>query len=320
MNLVSGSAMISALEMETTQTSSSRGHNKSTHDLTPRHMIQHNYHDFANAVPTEAVEQPKARGGVTTPFPIRLHMMLDKIEEDGFAHVVSWQPHGRCFIVHKQKQFLEHVMPTYFNQSKFASFQRQLNLYGFSRLTFGEDRGGYYHELFLRGKSFLCHQIQRKKVKGTGVRPASNPKSEPNFYKMPSVEEKSASLVNIEIPNPVISSTVSVEEDEESNMISHSDYDDLFDDEVKTFAGKSFHYLDNLPKLFTSTSAIDIDACTPAIVRSSGREQEHVSNGLDPEFDALISILGLTPDLLEDETDSIKNDTEFGFLLERTIA
>eukprot|EP00978_Attheya_sp_CCMP212_P003756 scaffold7967_cov58-Attheya_sp.AAC.1 len=236
MNSVSGSAMISILEMETTQTSSSRGHNKSTHDHNnnnPRTgtVIQHNYHDFANAVPTEADEQRKARGGVTTPFPIRLHMMLDKIEEDGFAHVVSWQPHGRCFIVHKQTQFLEHVMPTYFNQSKFASFQRQLNLYGFSRLTFGEDRGGYYHELFLRGKSFLCHLIQRKKVKGTGVRPASNPESEPNLYKMPSVEEKSASLVNIEIPNPVISSTVSVEEDEKSNMMSHSDYDDLFDDE-----------------------------------------------------------------------------------------
>jgi hypothetical protein len=244
-------------------------------------------------------------------------MMLDKIEEDGFAHVVSWQPHGRCFIVHKQKQFLEHVMPTYFKQSKFASFQRQLNLYGFSRLTFGEDRGGYYHELFLRGKSFLCHQIQRKKVKGTGVRPASKPESEPNFYKMPSVEEKSASLVNMEIPHLVISSTVSV--DEESSMISDSHYDDLFDDDVMTFAGKSFHYRDNLPKLFASTSAVDTDASTPAIVRSSGREPEHVSNGIDPEFDTIISILGLTPDLLEDESDSIKNDTEFGFLLERTI-
>jgi hypothetical protein len=268
-------------------------------------MIQHNYHDFANAVHTEAVEQAKARGGVTTPFPIRLHMMLDKIEEDGFAHVVSWQPHGRCFIVHKQKQFVEHVMPTYFKQSKFASFQRQLNLYGFSRLTFGEDRGGYYHELFLRGKSFLCHQIQRKKVKGTGVRPASKPESEPNFYKMPSVEEKSASLVNMEIPHLVISSTVSV--DEESSMISDSHYDDLFDDDVMTFSGKPFHCLEIPPLL------------APSRTPSSGCINKYFPPIFDSEFDAVMSSLGLTKDLLEDDIHLLTNDKNFGFLLERTV-
>uniref|UniRef100_A0A7R9WLK0 HSF-type DNA-binding domain-containing protein n=2 Tax=Pseudictyota dubia TaxID=2749911 RepID=A0A7R9WLK0_9STRA len=76
-------------------------------------------------------------------------------------------------------------MPKYFKQTKFASFQRQLNLYGFSRLTAGLDRGGYYHELFLRGKSFLAHRIYRMRVKGTRVRMASSPDSEPDFYGMP---------------------------------------------------------------------------------------------------------------------------------------
>jgi hypothetical protein len=261
-----------------------------------------NYQDFANTVPMEAVEKPKVRGGVIKPFPIRLHMMLNKIEEDGFAHVVSWQPHGRSFIVHKQKQFVEHVMPTYFNQSKFASFQRQLNLYGFSRLTFGEDRGGYYHELFLRSKSFLCHHIERKKIKGTGVRPASKPESEPNFYKMPWVVDKSAS------PIPTISSTTSLEE--ESSMISDSDYEDLFDDDdIMTFAGMSFHCIETPPLI------------APLKTPSNGCIEKAFPQRLDSDFDAVMSMssLGLKKNSFEDVIHLLTNDTDFGFLLERTV-
>jgi HSF-type DNA-binding len=69
-----------------------------------------------------------------------------------------------------------------FSQAKLASFKRQLNLYGFSRLTRGLDSGAYYHELFLRGKPSLCHNMVRVKVKGTGIKAASSPEQEPNFY------------------------------------------------------------------------------------------------------------------------------------------
>ena len=52
--------------------------------------------------------------------------------------------------------------------------------YGFKRITSGEDRNAYYHELFLRGKPFLGYKIKRLRVKGTGVRMASSPETEPN--------------------------------------------------------------------------------------------------------------------------------------------
>ena len=76
-------------------------------------------------------------------------------------------------------------MPKYFGQKKLTSFQRQLNLYGFLRLTRGRDDGAYYSELFLRGKEHLCHDMTRKRVKGTKYKAASNPNSEPDFYQMP---------------------------------------------------------------------------------------------------------------------------------------
>ena len=71
------------------------------------------------------------------------------------------QPHGRCFVLHKPKEFEAEILQKYFRQSKLTSFQRQLNLYRFTRITQGQDRGGYYHELFLRHKFFMCETIVR---------------------------------------------------------------------------------------------------------------------------------------------------------------
>ena len=159
-----------------------------------RHFVVHNYHDHAldgedTEIETSNPEEihDKRRGGVITSFPLKLHEMLDKIEADGLAGVISWQPHGRAFLVHKPAEFVSTVMPKYFRQTKLTSFQRQLNLYGFCRLTRGQDNKGYYHELFLRGKPFLTKYMARTKVKGTGFKAASSPDMEPDLYSMPHV-------------------------------------------------------------------------------------------------------------------------------------
>jgi hypothetical protein len=44
-------------------------------------------------------------------FPVKLHYMLRELERDGLDHVISWQPHGRCFVVHKQKEFVDKILP-----------------------------------------------------------------------------------------------------------------------------------------------------------------------------------------------------------------
>jgi hypothetical protein len=178
-----------------------------------RHFVTHNYHDHSDDVDAEKLQtegarlggvsystqdgsngggkhksanssENKQRGGVNMPFPEKLHEMLDKIEQDGFASIISWQSHGRAFAVHKQKEFVDIIMPRYFRQSKISSFQRQLNLYGFCRLTRGRDKGAYYHELFLRDRIFLCRKMTRTRIKGTGIKASSSPDSEPNFYTM----------------------------------------------------------------------------------------------------------------------------------------
>ena len=125
-------------------------------------------------------------------FPSQLHHMLDDAERKGFDDIVSWQPHGRCFVVHKVKEFVEQILPNYFRQSKFPSFQRQLNLYEFSRITQGKDRNAYYHDRFLRGMPDLSERMNRCKVKGTRVRHAPQPELEPDFYSYPPLSVKNS--------------------------------------------------------------------------------------------------------------------------------
>jgi hypothetical protein len=98
------------------------------------------------------------------PFPLKLRTMLDECVANGLEHVVSWEMEGLAFKVHRPKEFVHHIMPRYFNQTKYKSFQRQLNLYGFSRITRGPDKGCYLHELFsLHQHLSACKEITRKK-------------------------------------------------------------------------------------------------------------------------------------------------------------
>jgi len=262
------------------QVKSMNAHPHRTH-----HIVMHNYHDHNDEIDDGAPE-PVARGGVTTPFPIKLHDMLDQIERDGYGDVISWQPHGRCFVVHKPREFVDHVMPTYFKQSKFPSFQRQLNLYGFQRLTKGEDKGGYYHELFLRNKVFLAHRINRMRVKGTGVRARSNPDMEPNFYSMKPV------VISRGNGSPLMTTSEGPLIPEEAPSAIKS----LDDDVVCEFEGMAFHVL----------GAGDY----------ARRETEAFSQ---TEMESFLTHLNITRELYHDIVNTVDDDQSFGELLQRVI-
>jgi hypothetical protein len=149
----------------------------------------HDYHDHADEpYPVDFNLSISARLASNASFPTKLYNMLDSIDTMGYASIVSWQAHGRCFLVHKQDDF-QALLSTCFKLSKIQSFHRQLNLYGFMRITSGPDRSAYYHQYFLRGKPFLLSRMTRIKIKGTGIRARSNPKDEPDFWSMKPVGE-----------------------------------------------------------------------------------------------------------------------------------
>jgi len=64
------------------------------------------------------------------PFPTRLFTMLEESQRRGFEDVISWQPGGESFRVHKADRFAAEIAGDFFALRKYKSFLRQLNIYG----------------------------------------------------------------------------------------------------------------------------------------------------------------------------------------------
>jgi HSF-type DNA-binding len=94
-------------------------------------------------------------------FPTKLHAMLEDAPRKGFDNVVCWLQGGASFKVLDPARFTKEVMPKYFNQRKYKSFLRQLNLYGFQRVHHGPHKGGYAHKFFLQGMPSLCERMNK---------------------------------------------------------------------------------------------------------------------------------------------------------------
>ncbi|KAL7540173.1 hypothetical protein ACHAXR_009920 [Thalassiosira sp. AJA248-18] len=103
------------------------------------------------------------------PFPAKLYAMLELADVQGYgssSNAVAWLPHGRAFRVIYEQSFVESIVPVFFKQTKIRSFYRQLNLWGFKRLSMGCDAGAWYNEFFVRGSQSEIKKMVRIKVKG----------------------------------------------------------------------------------------------------------------------------------------------------------
>jgi len=95
-------------------------------------------------------------------FPQKL---MDILSDSSLSDVVSWLPHGRSFVIIRPDMFTEHVLPKYMppvdarSSTKYPSFTRKLNRWGFRQATRGPDTGAFHHPLFRRDQPELCAQM-----------------------------------------------------------------------------------------------------------------------------------------------------------------
>jgi hypothetical protein len=128
-------------------------------------------------------------------FPFRLHEMLDTMAQEGSESIVSWcAGNHTAFKVHKPQEFVKTIMPRFFQQTKYKSFQRQCNLWGYERILHGPEKGGYEHPdgFFVRGYPSLVNKMVRRKIK----RPSSVDRTD-------ATHASSSSLEAIITPDPV---------------------------------------------------------------------------------------------------------------------
>ena len=82
------------------------------------------------------------------------------LDNEENKNIIAWLPHGKAFFISHIKSFVEKVLNFYFkNNSKYTSFTRKLNRWGFTRVNRGPDEGAYYHMLFQRGNYSLCRHM-----------------------------------------------------------------------------------------------------------------------------------------------------------------
>ncbi|KAG7374851.1 HSF-type DNA-binding protein [Nitzschia inconspicua] len=134
------------------------------------------YRDFSTLSDPDPATPITAPGRIPN-FPAKMYAILSRKD---LADIITWLPHGRSWKVLKPREFEVKVIPTYFEHSKFSSFIRQANGWGFRRIiSKGGDRNSYYHELFLRGRPHLIKLMRRPPPSS---KPLADATTEPDFH------------------------------------------------------------------------------------------------------------------------------------------
>jgi hypothetical protein len=82
-------------------------------------------------------------------FPQMVHQILEDAAKAGTENILAWEDNGNSFHIYEPHVFNDTVLPRYSKKrTKFRSFQRQLNIYGFKMM---KKSGVYRHQFFRRG-------------------------------------------------------------------------------------------------------------------------------------------------------------------------
>mmetsp|Transcript_33422 Transcript_33422/g.87661 ORF Transcript_33422/g.87661 Transcript_33422/m.87661 type:complete len:380 (+) Transcript_33422:208-1347(+) len=149
----------------------------------------------AKRAATKQEHAPRSRrstssgGSKTRLFLPSLYQMCNN-DDDDHRDCLCWSDDGTTFWVSNTEKFSRLILPMYFRHNNYASFVRQLNMYGFQRST--ESKGKvkpgvpmvehFTHQFFLRGREDLLGNIHRKTssvAKASTSAPSSSPGSIP---------------------------------------------------------------------------------------------------------------------------------------------
>jgi len=71
----------------------------------------------------------------TCQIPAFLSKLWQLVNDQNNESLVSWSSSGQSFVIFDQVKFAKLVLPNYFKHQKINSFIRQLNMYGFKKVS-----------------------------------------------------------------------------------------------------------------------------------------------------------------------------------------
>lgn len=108
--------------------------------------------------------------------PAFVNKLWSMVNDTSNQKLIHWSKDGKSFIVTKREQFVHEILPKYFKHSNFASFVRQLNMYGWHKVqdvrsgsiqNNSDERWQFQNEHFVRDKEELLDKIVRQKSSGS---------------------------------------------------------------------------------------------------------------------------------------------------------
>ena len=156
----SNNVQTSSCRMEDLGVSSSRNHKNE--------IVSKDTNTADRKISPNPSQQQQATVSTAAIFPMKLHDLLDSASTSERA-CITWMPCGTMWKVLDTEELEKNMLSKYFRHSKYTSFNRQVNLWGFTRIIKGNNTGCYCHPLFKRDDRNLCLKMKRKQEKNRGT-------------------------------------------------------------------------------------------------------------------------------------------------------